>query len=136
MMSFNHFSDIAKSFTPLLHTAVTNTAKGIVSDFSANCAYDTGFMSESGYIVTSDESTYGEGMEPIRKGAYLLPEVEAPDNETTAIAAIGANYTVFVELGTRFQSAQPAFYPAVDRASTTFESELNNVVDELEARFG
>lgn len=136
MPSFNHFSDIAKALTPLLHTAVTNTAKGIVSDFSANCAYDTGFMSESGYVVTSDESTYGQGMEPIREGAHLLPEVEAPADETTSIVAVGANYTAFVELGTRFQSAQPAFYPAVDRSIPTFEVELNKVVIELEARFG
>jgi len=134
--NFNNFPAIAMALTPLLHTAVTNTAQEIVDDFAANCAYDTGFMSESGYIATSDKSTYGQGMAPVNESAYLLPEVDKPSDETTAIAAIGANYTIDVELGTAHQSPQPAFFPAVDAAQMFFEEELDKVVKKLEAQFG
>jgi hypothetical protein len=133
---FNNFPAIASALTPLLHDAVTNTAQEIVEDFAANCAYDTGFMSESGYIVTSDESTYALGMSPVREGSYLLPEVDKPSDDLTAIAAVGANYSADVELGGPHNSPQPAFYPAVDSAAMFFEEELEDVIDELEAQFG
>ena len=133
--SFNRFSEIAEALTPLLHTAVTNTAQDIAEEYSATCAFDTGYMSSSSYIVSSDESTYGETITPVRESQYLLPEVEKPDDEYTAIAAVGAQYAADLEFGTVRQSPQPAFYPAVDKAESVFEDELSNVVDELEAQF-
>ena len=107
--SFNHFGAIADALTPLLHNAVKNTAQEIIDDYRDTAAYDTGFMSESGYIVTSDESTYGQGATPTEADAYLLPEVDPPTDETTAIAAIGANYAGFVELGTRIPGTSTSF---------------------------
>lgn len=134
-ISFNHFSEIAAALTPLLNTAVTQTALNIVKVYEGTAPRDTGEMAESGYVVSTTANTYPAGS-PSREDAYYLPQVDTPSDETTAIAAIAMNYAEFPELGTRYQAPQPAFFPAVDASVPFFENELSNVVDELEAKFG
>lgn len=136
MPDFNHFAEIANLLEPFCSEVVTDTAQDIVDSYQSNAPRDTGFMSESAYIETSEQSTYGQGMAPTRKDAYLLPEVAKPDDKTTAYAAVGANYAVYPELGTRHQAPQPAFYPAVEQAASTFEDELGKLEDYLKQHVG
>ena len=128
--NFNHWGSIANALPKATSQLVRKTAFDIVAGFQARAAVDTGFMKNSAYVVTSQESTYGQ-VQPTRKGAYLLPEVERPPDDQTAYAAVGANYTIFVELGTVHAPAQPAFYPAVDAVKPSFEAALARIEDAL-----
>lgn len=96
-------------------------AQDIVDDFGGTCAIDTGFMASSGYIETKTKGTYAAHTDGARP---LLPEVEKPTSDQEAIAAIGATYAFYVEHGTRKMAAQPAFYPAVDRAYARMSEEF------------
>jgi hypothetical protein len=125
-MNFNHFPQIAAAFVPFCTEVVTETAQDIIDEYAATAPRETGEMAESGYIKTSKESTYPSGS-PSRKDAYYLPEVDTPDDDTTAIAAIAMNYAVYPEMGTVHQSPQPAFYPAVMHASDTLEDKLSGL---------
>lgn len=129
--SFNHFGAIAELITPFCSEVVTETAQDIITEYASTAPRETGEMAESGYIKTSKVTTYPAGA-PTRKDAYFLPEVEAPDNDTTAIAAIAMNYAEFPELGTVHQSPQPSFYPAVMHAADTFEDRLRGFEDYIE----
>lgn len=133
--SFNHFSEIADLLEPFCGEVVTNTAQYVVEDYQSNAPRDTGFMAESAYIVTSEKSTYGSAS-PSKPGAYLLPQVETPADKTTAIAAVGANYAAYPELGTVHQPAQPAFYPAVEKGVTKFEDELSGFESYIKSHIG
>lgn len=128
--SFNHFNEIAEKMETAHSLVVRKTAFDIQANYVANVAVDTGFLKSSPYVVTSTDSTYGQADSP-PKGAYLLPPVEAPDKKTTAFVAVGANYGIYVEEGTRYQAAQPAFYPAVEAASAPFQAALGDIESQL-----
>jgi len=130
--SFNHFDKIAEAMDTALQQIPRKGAFDIIADYAAHAARDTGFMANSGYVVTSESSTYGKAGAPTKEGAYLLPQVASPDDKYTAIAAIGANYAEMVELGTVHMAAQPAFYPAVDRAKPGIEAAVAAVKDAME----
>jgi hypothetical protein len=130
--SFNHFGAISKAMDTALQQIPRKGAFDIIADYAAHAVRDTGFMANSGYVVTADSSTYGKGDAPTKEGAHLLPEVARPDDKYTAIAAVGANYAEMVELGTVHMAARPAFYPAVDRAKPGIEAALAAVKDAME----
>lgn len=111
--------------------AAARTAQDIADTYEGRAPRDTGFMASSAYVVTRDHSTYGQGLAGAGGPQALLPEVPHPSGDQTAIAAVGAEYAAYVELGTARASAQPAFYPAADKASSTFArllGELENVL--------
>lgn len=49
-------------------------------------------------------------------------------DETTAMVAVGAEYGVYVEFGTRYQAAQPYFIPAVEQVVHSFGGELKKIL--------
>jgi hypothetical protein len=117
---FNRFPEIVAKFGPACSQIVRKSAFDVQALYAATCPRDTGFMASSAYVVTSQESTYGQGGATAPKGAYLLPEVAKPEDPYTAHVAVGANYGIYPEMGTRYQAAQPAFYPAVDAVEPSF----------------
>ena len=125
--SFNHFPAIAGALHRAASQIVKETARDIAATYQATAPKDTGFMASTAYIVASDESTYGQGAGTPPGDSYMLPEVSKPDDDLTAYAAVAANYAVYQEFGTRFMPAQPAFYPAVEQAKTTFQNKLDQV---------
>ncbi len=119
MPTINRFPQIAANLRPVVSQLVRKAAFDIAANAAANAAVDTGFMKNSVYVVTSSDSTYGGGGTP-PGDSFLLPEVAAPSDDCTAIVACGANYSVYVEMGTRFMAAQPFFFPAVDAGAASF----------------
>jgi hypothetical protein len=100
------------------------TAVEITKEYAATAPRDTGFMASSGYVVTHDESTYGQGL---RGSGPMLPEIPKAVEEAEAWAAVAADYAAYPEYGTRYQHAQPAFYPAFDKARGHFEKECEKL---------
>jgi len=131
MAGFNRFPEIVAKFGPAVSQIVRKSAFDVQALYAATCARDTGFMANSAYVVTSKESTYGQGGVTPPKGAYLLPEHAKPEDEYTAHIAVGANYAIFPEMGTRYQPAQPAFYPAVDSVEPSFMAAMGKLEDAL-----
>jgi hypothetical protein len=74
----------------------------------------TGFLRNSIYISMKDESSYGQKVEGADPGKRLLPEVERPNIITKAIVAVGAEYGLYIEMGSRFSPAHPFLIPAAD----------------------
>lgn len=131
----DNIPQIAAALHKATGDAARATAQDIADTYAGRAPRDTGFMASSSYVVTRDSSTYGQGLAGGGSGGpqaqALLPEVPHPGNDQTAIAAVGAEYAAYVELGTARASAQPAFYPAADKASSTFArllGELENVL--------
>jgi HK97 gp10 family phage protein len=89
---------------------------------------DTGFMADSIYISTADESTYGSSGSP-PEGAEILPE-EKPDDDLTAIVGVAASYGAYVELGTRFAPAQPYLVPAAETIKGEFADIMAQALEE------
>lgn len=132
---FNHFPEIATAIYDGLKDVVNNTAEQIQLDARKLVPVDTGFLFDSIYVEKFGSSDYGSGG---FGGLHqeLLPEVESPKDEWTAIVAVGASYGAYVELGTVYMAPQPYFYPAVDWGEGELESELLRFVGDLEAEFG
>jgi len=131
MAGFNRFPEIVARFGPAVSQIVRKSAFDVQALYASTCPRDTGFMASSAYVVTSKESTYGQGASTPPKGAYLLPEHPKPDDSYTAHVAVGANYAIFPELGTRHQPPQPAFYPAVDAVEPQFMAAMGKLEDAL-----
>jgi HK97 gp10 family phage protein len=122
----NHFPKVANA----LHKALSQTVRKVALDLQASAAskapVQTGFLRSSIYTVTSTDSTYGQAGSP-PGDSYLLPEAAKSEDDLTAHVAVGANYGVYVELGTRHMAAQPYFYPAVEEAKASFQEALNAI---------
>jgi hypothetical protein len=127
---FNNWDEIAEKFEKATGQVVRKAAFDIVAGYQARCHVDTGFMKNSAYVVTDKESTYGQAT-PTKKGAYLLPEVEKPEDGHTAYAAIGANYAYIEEFGGVNHPAHPALVPAVEAVRPSFEAALGQIEDKL-----
>lgn len=120
----NHLPEIMAALDKAVGKAVEKTAKAIATTYEATAPRQTGFMASSAYTRTTKASTYGQGLAGT---GPMLPEVEKPENDMTAWAAVAATYAAYPEMGTVHAAAQPAFVPAVDNAAKVLEAELSNL---------
>ena len=131
MEGFDHFAEVAQAF----HTAISQTVRKAAFDIQAAAAssapVDTGFLRNSIYVVTHNESTYGQGAEPTKAGSPLLPAEPAPDDDWTAYIGVGANYGIYLELGTRFMPPKPYLAPAVEQVRPSFEEAFSRIEDKM-----
>jgi hypothetical protein len=127
---FNNWNAIADKFEKATGQVVRKAAFDIVGNYQTRVHVDTGFLKNSAYVVTSQESTYGKVQQP-QKGQVLLPEVERPQDDHTAYAAVGANYAIIEEFGGKNHPAHPAFVPAVEAVRPSFEAALGKIEDKL-----
>src|SRR5260221_743070 len=94
--------------------------------------YPGGFMHDSIYASTVNESTYGQGIEP-PKGAYRLPE-EKPDSDQQGTFGCAANYGIFQNDGTRYLPARPFFEPGMERGAAQFDVYMPTMEGRINAR--
>jgi bacteriophage HK97-gp10 putative tail-component len=133
MESFNHFPEAAKAFHEAMSQVVRKTAFDVQGHAASTAPIETGFLRNSIYVVTHDESTYG-GATPSKPDSYLLPEIDKAENDTTAWIAVGANYGIYLELGTRFMPPKPYLAPAVEMVRPTFEDAFSRIEDAMKAQ--
>lgn len=131
MAGFNHFGNISEAMDLALQQLPRKAAFDIQARYASTAPRDTGFMVNSAYVVTAQESTYGHAGSP-PMDATLLPAVPGPSDKYTAYAAVGASYAIYVEMGTIHGPAQPAFYPAVDAVGPSFEAAVDAVQQKME----
>lgn len=127
---FNDWDAIAEKFDTAISQVIRKTAFDIKAGYQARVKKDTSFAANSAYVSTLEESTYGQGATPTKPDAYLLPE-EKPENPNEAIIGIGANYGIYLEMGTVHMPASPALIPAVDAARPGFDAAMSAIEDKL-----
>ncbi len=129
--TFNHFPQIASQLDDVLSQIVRKTAfdwqANMQAQIRANNQIDTGFMVNSVYVRTSEDSTYGTSGEPQKKGQKKFEEVEAPPDKHTAYLGVGAEYGYWQNYGTRFQPARPFVEPSKETTRPGFEEALSRV---------
>lgn len=101
LREFNKTETVEKDVSKL----IKNTLHNIERDAKKSCPVDTGRL--RGSITTNIISTYSG-------------EVET-----------NVEYAKYVEYGTRYQSAQPYFEPAVEKNEDKFNEELDKIIEEL-----
>lgn len=126
MPGFNNWGKVAAALKPECQRVVHETAKQWQGWAKSEAPYDTGFMQENIYVSDMEGSDYGTGGTSPPGDSYLLPEEKPPD-DTSAVVGCAANYSEYVELGTRFMTAQPFFYPARELARPFFDDELGKL---------
>ena len=130
-VNFNNFAAIGDELHEALSAVVRKTALDLQATAQGLTPVDTGFLKNSIYTSTFEGSTYGEGGYTGKGEAVLLDPVDPPSNEFTAYVGVGANYGIYVEMGTRFTPAQPYFHPAVDMTQQEFTLAVEAVMDTL-----
>ena len=118
--NYNHFPEIAVAMHKALSQVVRKTAMDIQASAASKAPVDTGFLRNSIYVVTSESSTY-------KGGGKSLSEVTKPEDDLTAYVAVGANYGVYVNYGTRHMPAQPFWEPAIEEAKPGFQAALDAI---------
>ncbi len=73
---------------------------------------DTGFLLNSVYTATRDEGDYGQAGTAAGEGQEMLPRAQPGPEE--AIVAVGADYGIYHEMGTRKMAPRPFMRPAAD----------------------
>ena len=124
----NRFPELAAALKPALQKGVQATGEQMVSNIADPAPRESGFMAENVYVSGPLSSTYGSGSIQPPGDSYLLPEVK-PGDDMTAVVGAAADYSVFVNYGTRYMPAQPFFDKGVETTRGEFEpimaAELN-----------
>lgn len=111
--------------------AVRATAFNIVLDAQGYAPVDTGALKNSIYVVTDDNSGYQNASSDARAvsaDVEMLPEMAAPKSDLTAIVAVGAEYGLYVEMGTVNAPAQPYLEPAAENNRRPFEQAMKGIL--------
>lgn len=124
---FNRFPELEGAIREAASKAVRKAAFDIQAAAQAQAPVLTGFLKSSIYTVTHNESGYGE----IQGDGPLLPEVDKPPDDQTAYVAVGAEYGIYVELGTSKMAAQPYLLPAADFVRPAFIMAMEHLEDYL-----
>ena len=129
---FDLFPELPELIQRAVVKATKKAAFMIQAQAAQNAPVDTGFLKSSIYVVTKSSSDYGQGASEPPAGAELLPEVEKPESPTIAYIAVGANYGIYVEMGTRNMPAYPYLMPAAERVFPEYVAALRALEDTLE----
>lgn len=124
---YNHLPELTVEIEKVVSEMVRKAAFDIQALAQAQVKVVTGFLKSSIYTVTKDESTYSSI--PDNGQGELLPEVDRPADKGTAYVAVGADYGIYVEMGTSKMSAQPYLIPAAEAVRPAFVAAMT----ELEA---
>lgn len=127
---------------------IRRTAFKVEEYAKASAPVDTGFLRNSIYTVTSESSGYDKAQTTAertevkchagqRKSSItgewrnvrgqMLPEVDAPRDDLTAIVAVGAEYGAYVNYGTARAAAQPYLDEAIEQARDFWEEGLREL---------
>lgn len=129
MEEFNHLPQISEQLARAASQIVRKAAFDIQARAASTAPVDTGLLRSSIYVETSDSSSYGRGVTGDK--GDMLPEVSPPQDDQTAIVAVGANYGLYVEMGTRHSPAQPYLVPAVMAIKESFERAMSKLESAL-----
>ena len=130
---YNHLPELGAALEKVVDKMVREAAFNIQARAAASLEFGhglrTGFLKSSIYTVTDQGSTYGQDL--VGDGP-LLPEVEKPkEDEHTAYIAVGAEYGVFVEMGTSKMAAIPYLVPAADIERPVFIALMSKLEEHL-----
>ncbi len=126
---WNAFPGLALAMHKTVSQLVRKAAFDIETDAKTRVPVDTGFLKNSIYVVTHDRSSYDGGGEDAAH--QLLPEIERPPDDLTAYVAVGAEYAIYVEMGTSTNFAQPFLTPAADFVRPEFEEAMRRLEDAM-----
>jgi len=113
---------------------VRKAAFDIQADAQTMAPVDTGALRNSIYTVTDRGSDYSTALSQAMSAnpdAAILPAIspeEASVDDLTAIVAVGAEYGIYVEMGTSRQAAQPYLGPAAEGQRQAFEQAMQKVL--------
>ena len=129
MAGFNRWAELAAKLKPACQKGVKVGARAMKGNIQGGAPVQTGFMASQVYVSAWDESDYGQGIGPPTDDVYLLPEVK-PEGDTSAIVGAAANYSEWVNGGTRFMAAQPFFDQGVEQTRGEFEAIMTEALRE------
>ena len=133
--SFNHFDEVAQQLHDALGDVVAKTAFDIEALAASIAPVDTGFLKNTIYTRTYTSTDYKGGGRVSKKakasGSYALPSVPSPPDPFTAYVGVGANYGIYVEMGTVHQPAQPYLAPATQACEGSFEQAVAAIESKL-----
>lgn len=123
--SFVVVSDLFPQLIATMPLAIDRIIRKAAFDIQARAMiaapHDTGFLRSSIYTKTSKDTTYGVGL--VADGP-LLPETDTSTPLGVAVVAVGAEYGIYQEMGTRYMPAHPFLVPAADAEKPELEAAL------------
>lgn len=108
---FSRFPELAATLPYAVGKIIKKSAFDIMARAMVNAPVRTGFLRSSIYVTGKDYTTYGENLQGM---GDLKPPVPQTDQTTTAIVAVGAEYGIYIEYGSRYRPARPYLLPAAE----------------------
>lgn len=134
---FNHFPRLQAALHALVVQGVKKAAFDIQAQAQTRCPVDTGFLKSSIYTITDDGSTYGTGVVPAKPDQHLLPSTDQPpQTDAQAIVAVGAEYGIYVEMGSAHHGAKPYLVPAAEAVRPVFNEFMATIGAKVSALGG
>jgi HK97 gp10 family phage protein len=129
MADFNHIPQVIDKLKEIAPQIVKKGAFDVEAQAKSNAAVATGFMRSAIYTETDEGSTYGQG---VSGEGNLEPELLGDtEHGMTAWVVAGADYSVYVELGTVHMAAQPFLAPAADTVAPSFQAAWDKLQEAL-----
>jgi HK97 gp10 family phage protein len=129
-LKFDRLPELQGQLRRQASAAVRKAAFAIEAQAKRAAPEDTGFLKNSIYTTTQDDSSYDQAASRAREvnpDAEVLPEVGRP-SELQAVVAVGAEYGVYVELGAAGRPAQPFLGPAAEAVRPVFVAKMKELL--------
>jgi hypothetical protein len=127
---FNHFGVIAIGMKPALMKIESERILDLQGKIQAFAPVLSGFMRDSVYHVLPDGSTDYGNATPLTDDVYLLPQ-EQPSGDMSGLVGVAANYSEWVNGGTRHMPPNPFFTMGCEAAGQEFEAKFAGLEDLL-----
>ena len=130
-LTCDRLGELAEQMHDKASEAVRATAFAIQDRAQALAPVDTGALRNSHYTATRQGSGYGDAAQAAARAnpeVPLLPEVSAPRDDMTAIVAVGAEYGMHVEYGTKRQPPRPYLTPAAESMRDEFTQAMTRLL--------
>ena len=111
---------------------------GIVEFQAAMLQFDSGLQNQVYRFLHSwaaDVKAYARQLVPVKTG-YLQSTIYATVQDWVVNIGADATYALFVEQGTRYMSAQPYLYPAIQAYLPQLEQMILAAIDAAKAEAG
>ncbi len=124
------WSELAEALPQLLSEVVRTAALDAEGQIKRVAPVDTGHLRNSVYTVTPAGGSTYPGSANAATGKLAPPIEETAGvsaDSVVAWVAVGANYGLAIELGSRKRAAKPFFAPGMDQARGAFQAALDAI---------
>lgn len=135
-LNLKPLTDFTDKAVERLSEAVRKTAFAIEGDAKILAPVDTGALRASIYTVTDRSSGFSSAVAGTSRPDQIAQEMPLSPSPLIAFVAVGMEYGIYLEYGTRHMAARPFMFPAAQQNLDFFKQQVADAVKSSKSEAG